>query len=424
MTSRTLVRYVAFSGLTALAVYGCGSSGDTKKVPGEQPDSGEGSGTVKGSGGSSMNSGKGGSPVTTGNGGATAGGAGGTSGSGGSPGSGGTPGGGSGGAKMDGGSSTGAGGTMVKDGGAGDGPKMMMGPAGQKIDTVYIVMEENTDWSKGTGNEKPEKYIKNNPNNPWFNSLLTQYSFAENYVTGIHPSFPNYLILEAGSTLMSEVGLPKLIDPKDPKLHYDAEHLITAIQAAGKTSRWWMEINPTADGGLCGLTSSERGGFSPDHVQPTFFKDIVGTPAAKDTKACKDNVRLISELLANLKKGEEVNYNFLVPSNGHQGEDGDYKGSDAFNKDLITTIMDTSPAFKKGTAVIFVLWDEADFNNTKDASGLIVISPNAKKAYAGMTPYSHLSMVKTVARIFGIKAPGNAGAATVNDLSDLFTSFP
>src|SRR4051812_8848539 len=58
------------------------------------------------------------------------------------------------------------------------------------MNTAFVVMMENTDWSR----------VKGSSNWPYLNSLLPSGAHAENYRSGIHPSLPNYVTLESGQT--------------------------------------------------------------------------------------------------------------------------------------------------------------------------------------------------------------------------------
>src|SRR3954469_9768979 len=65
--------------------------------------------------------------------------------------------------------------------------------AGSGIRTVFVIMMENTDWSSIKGNTTEAPYINK--------TLLRSYASADNYVSGYHPSLPNYVSLEAGDPM-------------------------------------------------------------------------------------------------------------------------------------------------------------------------------------------------------------------------------
>jgi hypothetical protein len=93
---------------------------------------------------------------------------------------------------------------------------------------------------------------------------------------------------------------------------------------------------------------------------------------------------------------------------------------------LVTSIWDHSAAWKRGNAIIFVVWDEPDFNNKTDPCGMIVISPKAKPGFASITDFQngHASLVKTILEIFGLQPIGRTADPAINDLSEMLTSFP
>jgi hypothetical protein len=78
----------------------------------------------------------------------------------------------------------------------------------------------------------------------------------------------------------------------------------------------------------------------------------------------------------------------------------------------------------KNNGVLFVLWDEGDgVGSAQDGPiPMFVLSPKAKTNYKSSTKYTHNSMLRTIETIFGV--PTLRGAASSNDLSDFFTSFP
>src|SRR5437764_13012800 len=67
------------------------------------------------------------------------------------------------------------------------------GAAATRLDTVFLIVMENKDWSS----------IAGNPAAPYLNSLLSSAAHASSYWNppGLHPSEPNYIWFEAGSNL-------------------------------------------------------------------------------------------------------------------------------------------------------------------------------------------------------------------------------
>src|SRR3979490_352756 len=91
-------------------------------------------------------------------------------------------------------------------------------PPWSNIQTVFIILLENHDWSE----------IKGNPSAPYINTvLLPRAAHAEAYFnpTGIHPSLPNYLWLEAGQ----DFGIH---DDNNPSSHHQSttQHLARQLE--------------------------------------------------------------------------------------------------------------------------------------------------------------------------------------------------
>ena len=70
------------------------------------------------------------------------------------------------------------------------GPSAQTTTPWSNLQTVFVIVLENHNWSE----------IKGNPSAPYINSLLPRFAHAERYFNppGLHPSLPNYIWLEAG----------------------------------------------------------------------------------------------------------------------------------------------------------------------------------------------------------------------------------
>ena len=94
------------------------------------------------------------------------------------------------------------------------------------IQTVFIVLMENHNWTGGKGGTS----IKGNRSAPYINNtLLPVVSHAEQYFNppGIHPSLPNYLWLEAGMNF-------GILDDNPPSINSQTttNHLVTFLNNA------------------------------------------------------------------------------------------------------------------------------------------------------------------------------------------------
>ncbi len=335
-------------------------------------------------------------------------------------------------------------------------------PAGL-IDTVYLITLENTDWSSATNQVD---YIKNNPALPYINSLIQDYAAADDFHAPFHPSMPNYLALETGGDNLGRTSSsmpfkytanvavtdgclePFAGAPTDGSVNcrnglyrapLGAPHLSKSLNTARFT---WKQYNgdPPGNGTLCPNVNRFADTYSADHSPNLYFDDVTGSdpllltlqPGSPLLAYCIAHLRPLAELVGDLQHGRESNYNFIIATDQDQGEKcpcgagGRLGNADRFMQKIIPDIMTNSPAWGRGTAVIFVAWDEPDNSNNTDPSGLIVISPSVKKGYLSQTkfPNGEASLVKTVLEIFGLPLFGKTTDPANPDLSEFFTIFP
>src|SRR5690242_9605191 len=126
-------------------------------------------------------------------------------------------------------------------------------------------MMENHNWSD----------IKGNPSAPYINgTLLPMASRAEQYYNppGLHPSEPNYLWLEAGTSF-------GIFDDNPPTRNHQSSpsHLTTLLDTAGLS---WRAYQEDTSGIVCPLTDVAT--YAVRHDPFVFFNDVT---AANDSYA-------------------------------------------------------------------------------------------------------------------------------------------
>lgn len=283
------------------------------------------------------------------------------------------------------------------------------GRAGHAIQTVFVIVMENRDWSQVVGSASA----------PYLNQqVLPHASFARRYFNppGLHPSEPNYLWLEAGTNL-------GVLDDRAPGAHHFAtsQHLVALLEKAGVS---WKSYQEDIDGEGCPLQRVNL--YAPKHNPFVYFDDVTdGNDAG--SKTCRAHVRPYSELAQDLAAGTVAAYNFITPNLCHDmhnlsGCDAadPVRNGDTWLAAELPKIL-ASRAYREGGAV-FLTWDEGD--GSDGPIGMIVLSPFAKgSGYANDLPYTHSSTLRTLEEIFGV-SPLLGDAAHATDLSDLFTRFP
>lgn len=302
---------------------------------------------------------------------------------------------------------------------AADKPEAASPPSTHHINTVFVILMENHNW---TGDGSLD--IKDNPAAPYINkTLLPMASHAEHYYNPPHnhPSLPNYLWLEAGTNF----GIYNDNPPSDNH-QSTAKHLVTQMEKAGVE---WKSYDENISGKDCPLV--DGGGIDPDgspyygvRHDPFVYFDDVTNHLDQHSAYCIKHVRPYAELAGELKSGKLAKYNFITPNvcdDMHDACSGDpIAHGDRWLANNIPMIL-KSNAYKQGGA-IFITWDEADSGD--GPIGMIVLSPFAKgRGYSNSLSYTHGSTLRTVQEIFSLK-PFLNDANHEKDLSDLFKVFP
>lgn len=270
------------------------------------------------------------------------------------------------------------------------------------MSTAFVIMMENTDWS----------LVKGSASWPYFNSLLSTGAHAENYRSGVHPSLPNYMMIEGGQTFGETSGSYL---PSDHPISSSA-HLVTQLRAAGIDWKYWAENLP-GNGTTCNTTDPGRP-YSLDHDAQVYFDDV-----RSDDAYCIAHERPYKELAPALAANSVSGYNLIVPNDYHQGEkqapgstDKRRQADDWLSQQI--PMIQASAAYSAG-APILILWDESSGTGTSP-SGLLVLGRYVKAGYSNTIAYSHGSTLRTLQEIFGV-GPLLGSAATATDLGDLFT---
>ncbi|HXT41602.1 MAG TPA: alkaline phosphatase family protein [Candidatus Angelobacter sp.] len=270
------------------------------------------------------------------------------------------------------------------------------------VETVFLIVMENHDWASVYGNTDCACINE---------TLLPMASHAEQYFTpsGLHPSEPNYLWLEAGTNF----GIFNDALPAENRIS-TPNHLTSLLEHAGVS---WKTYQESLDAGDSPLT--DHSPYVARHDPFVFFDDIATNDARRAS-----HVRPYSELASDLQQGTVARYNFIVPnitndmhslaSGGHSLQK---QGDDWLARE--TPMILSSENYAKNGA-LFILWDEGDNETSDGPIGLILLSPLAKgRGYASNIRYTHSSLLRTLQEIFDVR-PFLGDAADATDLDDLF----
>jgi phosphatidylinositol-3-phosphatase len=275
------------------------------------------------------------------------------------------------------------------------------------LPVVFVVVMGTRDWSS----------IKTSSSAPFINdNLVPSGAHAEAYFNppGLHPSEPNYLWLEAGTSFgISFDGTPAT------QHQATTSHLVSLLDAAGVS---WKAYQEGISGTVCPL--ADQGSYVVRHDPFVFFDDVTGGNDPNDAY-CIAHVRPYSELQADLAGGTVARYNFITPDVCDDMQSAcpplndPVQQGDAWLSGEVPKIL-ASQAYADG-GVLLITWDQAA---TGDGPiGLIALSPNAKVGYVNTIHYTHSSTLRTLEEIFGV-SPLLHDAANATDLADLFVTYP
>src|SRR2546426_6872840 len=157
------------------------------------------------------------------------------------------------------------------------------------IQTVFLILMENTDWSSVTGSSSA----------PYINrTLLPAASHAEQYYNppNMHPSLLNYLWLEAGTNF----GIFDDNLPSQNRQSSTTSHLVDMLEAAGISWKTYQEDEGSGayDGTDCPI-GNEGNYYDVNHNPFVYFDDVTQNNNLQAPR-CIQHVRPYSELLTDL----------------------------------------------------------------------------------------------------------------------------
>lgn len=246
-----------------------------------------------------------------------------------------------------------------------------------KVDgTVFTIVFENRDQGQIL-----------QPQVPTFFELANEYATADAYITDIHPSLPNYIVMTSGSTQgIDDSEAPAKNATDDPN------NLADQLDAAGIKWRAYMEDMGTP----CRMTSAGR--YVVNHNPFVYYRTFT-----RDRARCEERVvDFAQHFEADLAKGEH-RYMWITPNQCNNMHDCDPSVADAWLKKTVGEIME-SPGYRNGGA-IFILFDEGYVRVLGAEANLatIVVSDRlAGRPIATDTRFDHRSYLATIQDIFAM----------------------
>ncbi len=242
---------------------------------------------------------------------------------------------------------------------------------------VFIIVMEN----HGT------QSLIHNPNTPYIDRLMTHYGLDTQYDGITHPSLPNYLGLISGSTQGQLTDNPKTTF-RGPTLvtqlrshHKTWQAVMQSIPSPGYSGAWYPDATASQS-----ILAPPNALYAKKHDPFQFFDSISHQSLIRHTR----NLRAFE---TELKQGKVPNLIFITPNLCHdmhgqpnqagascptsQGTQLEQMG----NKFLATWVprIQNSSSWS-GNAVIFILWDEANFpTNLAGVAGYLRGAPGTPR---------------------------------------------
>jgi phosphatidylinositol-3-phosphatase len=292
-------------------------------------------------------------------------------------------------------------------------------PAGPStnVQHVFVIAMENHDSVEIYGDMTDAPYING--------TLLAMGAHATNFTDELSiaiPSEPHYVWMEAATNAFSDATFTSDADPSASNSTSSTAHLATQIGAsASATWRTYQEGLDATATGACPIHSS--GFYAAKHDPFVFFQDLVGSTPSATSAACVAHHKAYSAFAADLAAGDVASYTFITPNlcNDMHGAGGCPIANTIASGDMwLSAELPRILAYATAHGgLVLLTWDEGD---TTGKMPFIALGPTVKAGYPGGVSYSHSSLVKSIEEILGL--PVLAKAASANNLSDLFVTFP
>ncbi len=239
-----------------------------------------------------------------------------------------------------------------------------------------------------------------NPQMPYFNQLAKSYTLLTQFYAVTHPSLPNYLAMIGGDTFGVTFDCTSCLT--------DAQTLPDLVEASGRSWKTYQEDMPSP----C-FAGAESGNYAIKHNPFMYFK-----PIRLDTARCTRSIVPLTDLPLDLAARALPNYVFITPNLCNDAHDCDLSVADSWLKTLMIPLQAALDLEGKPYLIV-ITWDEGQGNHSccglpAEAGGriaTILVSSQVKNGFEDPTPYTHYSLLKTIAESWHLQYLGQAADA-------------
>jgi hypothetical protein len=285
---------------------------------------------------------------------------------------------------------------------------------------VFVIPMENKAQTQIYGNTTDAPYINN--------TLMVAYPHTTAFGDEL-PSLmsePHYIWMEAGSNQFTDHTFSTDNDSSGSNSTTSTAHLSTTLDAA-KVS--WMSYQEGITAGTCPISSVSKTFYAAKHNPFVFFQDVSGKTPSASNAYCISHHKPMTSLANDIKNSAVAQFNFVTPSlcNDMHGDGAcpqadtdptNIKAGDDWLKANLQPMIDYALAHD---GYVFITWDEGDSTNLIP---FIAIGKHAIPKKVGSVKYTHSSLNKSIAEVFGVTPLSAVSSST--DFADLFDqgTFP
>jgi len=263
------------------------------------------------------------------------------------------------------------------------------GGGGPSFNHVYIVVEENTDYTSVIGSSSM----------PYLNGLAQQYGLATQYYANTHPSIGNYFMMTVGKIITNDDSYSNVVSD---------DNVVRRLLAAGKTWKSYAEDLPSV-----GYTGGDMGNYARKHNVIALLSDVVNDPVQKN------NLVPFTQFATDLANSALPSYSFIVPNLCNDAHDCSLSTADAWLQTNIDPLIKGAQFQQDG--LLIILFDEAGGDNGHGGGRVawIAVSGKSKPGYRSTTLYQHASTLRLSLEVLGVTAYPNA-AAIAPEMDEFF----
>lgn len=259
---------------------------------------------------------------------------------------------------------------------------------------IFVIVMENKDYTQVIDNHQA----------PYLSNLAQQYGIANAYSGIRHPSLPNYLAITGGDTFGITSDCTDCFIAKT--------NLVDLLESHGKTWKAYMESMPTP----CFVGDAEP--LYRQKHNPFIYYDNVRTNRARCNKIVP-----LTDFAADIQANTIPDFVWITPNMCNDMHDCPISTGDAWLKTWVPAILRSSAWQDQG--VLFITFDEGTISGAccwqaaRSRLATLVISPLGKPHFVSETPYTHYSLLHTIAAAWQL--PLLRKTNYTQPMSDFFT---